>query len=473
MESKLLRPLSQAVALALAAGGAHAASITVTDGGDAGTASTCTLRQAIVSANTDSVQGNCAAGSGADTITFAAGLANSTITLVNGELDISSSLTIAGTGQTIAGNGSYRVMQIYGNTMPTVSLSGLTFTGGGGYTRGAGLAIVSGHIAGGLGTPQKRHGHGATPRAPTATGPNVTLNQVVIDGNSSTDEAGGLYIGNATVAINESTISGNTLTASGGYGAGGIYITNGSAVTITDSTISGNNGNGNGYSYVDGGIYVYSSAITITNSTISGNNATGGNNGAAGGISAAGGSAAIYDSTITGNYAIGAANVQAGGILVGAYSSTIATLSNSILAGNTGLPADMGVYNGSNVIAHSNLLGTALAGGFTGNGNTFSDAPNLGPLANNGGPTLTMKPNPGSPALGAGNVALIPAGVTTDQRGVGFARVVGGSLDLGSVEAAAAPSAAVPAPALSAWALGLLGGLLAMLGLRRKRQRES
>jgi hypothetical protein len=42
VESKLLRPLSQAVALALAAGGAHAASITVTDGGDAGATGTCT-----------------------------------------------------------------------------------------------------------------------------------------------------------------------------------------------------------------------------------------------------------------------------------------------------------------------------------------------------------------------------------------------------------------------------------------------
>ena len=109
--------------------------------------------------------------------------------------------------------------------------------------------------------------------------------------------------------------------------------------------------------------------------------------------------------------------------------------------------------------------------GTTGNGNVFSDAPGLGALANNGGPTLTMLPQPGSPALGAGNVALIPAGVTTDQRGVGYARVVNGSLDIGSVEAAAAPAAAAtPAPALSRWPMLMLGGLLALFGLRKRRR---
>src|SRR5205823_15034975 len=61
--------------------------------------------------------------------------------------------------------------------------------------------------------------------------------------------------------------------------------------------------------------------------------------------------------------------------------------------------------------------------------------PRLGPLANNGGPTQTMALLPGSPALNAGSNALIPAGVTTDQRGSGFARVwAGGTVDIGAFE---------------------------------------
>ena len=58
--------------------------------------------------------------------------------------------------------------------------------------------------------------------------------------------------------------------------------------------------------------------------------------------------------------------------------------------------------------------------------------PDLSQMGAHGGPTATQVPLPGSPAIGAGSVALIPAGVTTDQRG--FARVVGGKADIGAVE---------------------------------------
>ena len=55
--------------------------------------------------------------------------------------------------------------------------------------------------------------------------------------------------------------------------------------------------------------------------------------------------------------------------------------------------------------------------------------PKLGPLANNGGPTLTMALLPGSPAIDAGdNSAAQPA----DQRG--FPRVVGPNIDIGAYE---------------------------------------
>ena len=491
MESRLLRPLSQAVALALAASGAHAATITVTDGGDAGTATTCTLRQAIVSANTDSAQGSCTAGSGADTINFAAGLANSAIALQYGQLLVYSSVTISGSGQTIQAARNSRVMSInhYGNTAPTVNLTDLTLTGGNYNGPGAGLAIS--YSTAPLRPLTRQHQHvpqRKAPIPPPAYAPIVSLNQVTISNNASNVTAGGLFIDAATVTVNQSTISGNSLTPSRNQGAGGIFITSsytysygypGSAVTITDSTISGNNVSGT-RSYEAGGIFVYGSNLTLTNSTIASNSASG-NTSLAGGLSLYYGAAAVVNnSTITGNTVNSNANVVSGGVLV--YGGTSANLYNTVLSANqiarlaaptivaTGQP-DMYVENGSNVIAQSNLMGSALSGGFTGNGNVFSDAPGLGTLANNGGPTQTMKPQPGSPTLGAGNIALIPAGVTTDQRGAGYARVVNGSLDLGSVEAAAAPAgpAAQPVPALSRWAMLALGGLLGLFGLRKRR----
>jgi hypothetical protein len=53
-------------------------------------------------------------------------------------------------------------------------------------------------------------------------------------------------------------------------------------------------------------------------------------------------------------------------------------------------------------------------------------------LANNGGPTRTFKLNPTSPARDVGSN---PAGLTFDQRGTGFDRVVNGTPDIGSYEA--------------------------------------
>ncbi len=58
----------------------------------------------------------------------------------------------------------------------------------------------------------------------------------------------------------------------------------------------------------------------------------------------------------------------------------------------------------------------------------------LAPLGNYGGSTQTMALLPGSPAIDAGNNSLIPPGITTDQRGAGFPRIVGGTVDIGAFE---------------------------------------
>ena len=67
-------------------------------------------------------------------------------------------------------------------------------------------------------------------------------------------------------------------------------------------------------------------------------------------------------------------------------------------------------------------------------GQTIYDAvidPQLGPLQNNGGATLTEVPLDNSPLIDAGDNAAV-AGVTTDERG--GARIIGGTVDIGAAE---------------------------------------
>jgi hypothetical protein len=80
--------------------------------------------------------------------------------------------------------------------------------------------------------------------------------------------------------------------------------------------------------------------------------------------------------------------------------------------------------------ANGNLIGGPLSSG-------GPIDPRLGPLANNGGPTLTHALVPGSPAINAGDPAAMSGegGVPQfDQRGAPFTRVHGGRIDIGAFE---------------------------------------
>ena len=92
---------------------------------------------------------------------------------------------------------------------------------------------------------------------------------------------------------------------------------------------------------------------------------------------------------------------------------------------------------GTFVSQGNNLIGkTDGSSGWVGSDLTGTIAtplnPLLAPLGNYGGPTQTMALLPGSPAIDAGNNALIPAGVTTDQRGL--PRIVNTVVDIGAFE---------------------------------------
>ncbi len=73
---------------------------------------------------------------------------------------------------------------------------------------------------------------------------------------------------------------------------------------------------------------------------------------------------------------------------------------------------------GWNLIGNNEGFVTIFSNGV--NGTIVGVDPLLAPLANYGGTTQRHALLPGSPAINAGNKALITSGVTTDQRGPRF-----------------------------------------------------
>jgi len=99
-----------------------------------------------------------------------------------------------------------------------------------------------------------------------------------------------------------------------------------------------------------------------------------------------------------------------------------AALWNTIVGGNTNHCFGMILDAGHNLCSDGRC-------GFASDGSLNNTDPKLGPLANNGGPTLTMALGPGSPALNHANNATCPL---TDQRGV--LRPQQGHCDIGAFE---------------------------------------
>ncbi|MDQ6623778.1 MAG: right-handed parallel beta-helix repeat-containing protein [Verrucomicrobiota bacterium] len=346
----------------------------------------------------DSLRGVLASVCAGSTITFAPNVRGA-INLTSGELLLNKSQNINGPGATLlsvqrsAGAGNFRIFNVT-SASGVASISGLT--------------IANGNSPGGNG------GNGGGIYNEGAT---LTLSNCILSGNSTNSSAGGggVFSSGGALTVRHSTLSGNT----GGFGGGAINGFQGS-VSVNNSTISGNTTNaGNG-----AGIYISGSStmgnLTVTNSTISGNSATDLNSGfgRGGGIFNGGVTISVTNSTVAGN----SAQFRGGGI----ESSGFPLVSrNTIIALNTA-PSGPDVY-GTLTSDNFNLIGNNS--GVTITPAQFADQigtpgspinPLLGPLQNNGGPTFTRALLSGSPAIDKGN----SSSATTDQRGVGYARIV-------------------------------------------------
>src|SRR5262249_15075243 len=128
-----------------------------------------------------------------------------------------------------------------------------------------------------------------------------------------------------------------------------------------------------------------------------------------------------------------------GGLSAG---SGAVSLGNTIVALNTAAGAASDVSGSLDSNSLNDLIGTGGAGGLTdgtdGNLVGVTD-PHLGTLASNGGPTQTIALLHYSPAINAGDnsLALDPSTLqtlSTDQRGTGYPRIQGDTVDIGAYE---------------------------------------
>jgi predicted outer membrane repeat protein len=387
-----------------------------------------------------------------------------TITLQS-PLQINAPVTITGSnGVTISGNNTVGIFVIAINGeyyLPMVTISGLTLSGGN--------ATAGNNIYGGAIWVQE--------------GP-TTLSNMTITGNTA--ESGGALYTQDTVFIQNSTISNNTATT----GAGGAIANENSdgTLTIQNTTISGNTSPGGsggaldngGAAQVTGGTFQGNSAdyggaidneyyatLTISGGTTFSSNISTINGGAIENYGTANITAALFnanqaqgnsdsvgcgggicnESTLTVTESTFLANTTTGsGGGIESDFGTIITLQDDTIYGNTadytGSGLDLEQSSSAPIVENTVIAGNAAIQGqanpdcfgcaaATQGGDLIGGTANLGPLANNGGPTLTMMPLPAGNLIGLG----VPADTadSSDQRG--FSRIASNSsIDIGAVQ---------------------------------------
>lgn len=231
------------------------------------------------------------------------------------------------------------------------------------------------------------------------------------------------------LVINYLTVTGGNSAASPELpGYGGAIAAFGASLAIRHSLVSGSRAT------LGGGGILSSGQLEVGQSTISGNSVDGASGAGGGGIEA-GGQTSIVRSTVAGNSVTTPDATGAGG---GIRFGGALSLTGSILADNaadgsgpecSALPSATPSSAGFNVVEQ--VAGCALT-------LAPSDAeadPQLGPIADNGGPTLTYAIGPSSPAADRGPLASSSScRGAVDQRGVPRGVAETGTCDAGAYE---------------------------------------
>lgn len=395
----------------------------------------CTLRAAVMQANVINVD---------TTILVPTGIYSLTIPPVGsdgpetGDLNLTAPasgnpvITITGAGASttlIDANQNDRVFNIAASR--TASISGVTIRNGsvpansfGGGIYNSGTLTVSNSM---LNLNNGGDGGGIFNAFSALTVSNSTFSQ-----NNASLSGGGIFNDYGTMTVSSSTISQNN-------GAGGGGILNIGTMTMTNSTLSQNNSIGGGSG---GGIdNDQFGSLIVVNSTISQNKAN--NNG--GGIFDFNSSANVYNTSIVFNDADSDrdGNGSGGGVFNDpTYADAPFNLRNTLVAGNTEFNTIVNDDCTGTIHSYGRNLFGVVAGCTIINGSggswTFLNSLNLlGPLQNNGGPTLTHALLQGSNAIDGADPVFGCTDyngntIATDQRGL--ARKVGIRCDVGAYE---------------------------------------
>lgn len=399
----------------------------------------CTLREAIIAANTNSasgaVAGECPAGSRTDTISLTAGTYpfnigadggddSGTANPAKGDLDILDDVTITGAGTSCATAGPQctkisagqldRVFDIAASAEVTITQLGIysgspaQSTGGGGVRNKGTLTMdqvtfVANQANSSMGGGLRSEGTESTVSLSRVSFANntasigggiystspLTLENVSITQSSATNRAGCLYSGNIS---NFSHLHLSSCQATDGAG-----ILNEGMMTIAGATIKSNASTNNG-----GGVY-NSGMLTMTNVTLSGNTASNYGAGIYTNKPGSPSTTTLINVTISNNTA---AN---GGSAIALQGTGVFSLKNSLLDS----PTEQNCLGTFTSAGHN--LDSGVTCGLNGTGDLTGQDPLLAALSYDGASLDTHALLTGSPAIDAGDNVECPA---SDARGI-------------------------------------------------------
>lgn len=317
---------------------AHATTMTVTTTADT-TANDgqCSLREAIVAANTNAASGaaagECPAGSstGTDTVVLTNatyGLTSSvpdTVYGATGLPTVTSAITIRGHGATIRrASGVFRIARV---------------------DAGGTLTLDQVRIRGGRVAPGSANGYGGG--LLNLDGTLILINNTVVQNNTVRVNGGGWWGGGGgirstgTLSVSQSTISNNVVdvTSDSCSRAVGGGLDSMGTTTITDSVITANRAlaerTASCVAAAWGGGVSSALSLTLTRTAISGNEATSSSGvGLGGGLHLFDGTVTVEDSGITGNTASGPDGSRGGGIYFNIEGNNSSTISNTTISDN-------------------------------------------------------------------------------------------------------------------------------------------